>query len=372
MPTRQSMRGSGQVAPRTAAMSSMRTDVPQVTLNRYYPPGTTPPAGGGGVVGGLPVVPAAPTPATTAMRFMPPRVASASVLRQQASLLAQVQAQTQRSFRLTARVQLVARSVTGLLGVLSMIATFRTIQQMGTHGTIFREAEEQVDQVGEYGREMEQWVMDTTDQISLLDAIAIITDADQRKDSQALFDIDSSLTDLYMQLFPKADQFKEWAADLRAREQSCDILANFFKNMVSVPQGPTTAPNADALAMYISLERLSGRMSAAASHFEAADSQLRFYVDYLTTLSGQANDKAWSIVFTRMAVAVAEAERGSALSESIQRERRLNIIHSELENIDLELNQPICRPQYEIDFLEQRRQLLLFERDLLHGSSTRP
>jgi hypothetical protein len=373
MPTRQSMRGPGPVAPRTAAMSSMRTDVPQVTLNRYYPPGTVPPAGGGGGGGGgLPVVPAAPAPSTGTMRFTPPRIASALVLRQQASLLAQMQAQTQRSIRLTARVQLVARGVSGLLSILSTIGTLRTMHQVGTYGTIFHEAEEQVDHVGEYGREMEQWVEETTDQISLLGAIAAITDADEREDSQALFDIDSSLTDLYMQLSPKADQFKEWAADLRAREKALDILADFFGDMVSVPQGPTTAPNAEALAMHISLQRLSGRMGAAAAHFETAEKQLQFYVDYLTTLAGQANDKAWEIVWTHVAVAVAEAERGRALSESMKYERRLNVIYSELEAIDLELNRPICRPQHEIDSLEQRRQVLMFERDLLRESSTSP
>jgi hypothetical protein len=294
------------------------------------------------------------------------------VLRQQASLLAQMQAQTQRSIRITARVQLVARGMTGLLGILSTIGTLRTMQQIGTHGTIFHEAEEQVDQVGQYGREMEQWVVDTTEEIRILGVIAAITDANEREDSQALFDIDSSLSDLYKQLSPKADQFKEWAADLRARDKALDILADFYEKMVYLPQGPTTAPNAEALAMQISLQRLSNRMASAAVHFEAADGHLRFYVDSLTTLSKQANEMAWSINFARMRVAVAEAERGRALSESMQRERRLNAIHSELETIELELNEPSCRPQNEIDSLEQRRQLLTFELELLRGGSTPP
>jgi hypothetical protein len=149
-------------------------------------------------------------------------------------------------------------------------------------------------------------------------------------------------------------------------------MADFYEDLISVPQGISTAPQAEALAMHISLQRLSGRMGAAAAHFETADSQLRFYSDYLATLSGQANDMAWTINRTRMAVAIAEAERGRVLTESMQRERRLNAIHAELETIDLEMNQPICRPQHELDSFEQRRQALIFERNLLHGGSTPP
>lgn len=374
MPTRQAMRGPRQVAPRTAAMSSMRTDVPPVRLAPYTPPGTVPPAGGTTPGGGAAPssVPDAPGRATSTMRFMPPRAATGAMMRQQASLLAQMQAQTQRSIRFTARVRLAARGVTGLLGILSAIGTIRTAQQMATYGTIFHEAEEQVDRVGDFGREMQQWAEDTTAEISLLGAMAIITDAEQRGDSDALFAIDSALTDLYLELSPKADEFREWATDLRARERALDVLADFYGDLVSVPMGPSTAPNAEALAMHQSLTRLSGRMGSAAAHFEAAETQLRFYADYLSSLAGAANDRAWSLVFGQIAVAVAEAERSRELSESIRRERRLNAIHAELEQLDAEINQPICRPQPELDALQQRIQMLSFERDLLRGGSPAP
>jgi hypothetical protein len=216
---------------------------------------------------------------------------------------------------------------------------------------------------------METWVEETTDEISLFGAVGLIADAAEREDSQALFDIDRELTDLYRQLSPKVDQFGDWATDLRARERAADVMADFYEDLMHVPMGISTAPQAEAFAMYRSLERLSGRLGAAAAHYEAAATTLRFYVDYLTGLAAQANDKAWNITWTRVAIAVAEAERGRALSESAQRERRLNAIHVELNAIEMELNRPVCRPPDEIDGLEQRRQMLSFERDLLRGGA---
>lgn len=368
LPTRESVRGGRAVGPRTAAMSSMRTDVPRVTLGRYYPPGTSaPPAPG------APAAPVAPTgTAAGPLRITPPRPAAPSVMRAQAAFVLELEAETRRSIRLTSRINLITRGVTGLLSILGLLSTLRTMQQMYTHGTIFPEAEAQADQVADYAEEMEQWAMDTTDQISLLGAVALISDADERNDAEALFDIDSACTGTYMQLFERADQFGEFATSLRARQHALGVMAGFYERLVSVPMGATTAPNAEALAMYQSLERLEGRVGNAANHFEAAERQIRFYGDFLEQLAGEANDRAWAITWTQIAFAMSQIEREREVTETARRERRLNEIHRELEDIDAELNEPVCRPPDEMDFLRVRRDMLMYERDQLRASTGTP
>ena len=368
VPTRERMSGGGSVAPRTAAMSSMRTDVPPVALTRYQPGGgTTPPTGTGG---GTPPPTAVQPRGSGPIRFVAPAPAPPAAIRAQASAMAALSRQTQRSIRISGRITLATRGVGGLLSVLGMIHTVRTAQQMAAHGTIFADAEAQADRVIAYGSEMQTWAEETTNDVSLLEILAAITSADEREDSTALFDIDSALTDTYLRFYERADEFREMGQDLRARERGLGIMSDFYETLVSVPQGPSTAPNAEAFAMHVSLDRLQGRVGTAAGHFEAADRQMRFYAEALDGYASAANDKAWAIVFTRVAVAVAEAERERELDESIRRERRLNEIHVELEAIDAELNQPVCRPPEETEPLLQRREALLGERALLTTAPT--
>jgi hypothetical protein len=123
--------------------------------------------------------------------------------------------------------------------------------------------------------------------------------------------------------------------------------------------------------MYVSLERLHGRVNTAATHYEAAHRQMRYYEERLREWASTANSRAWSIIFSRVAVAVSEAERERELEATMARERRLNQIHEELEAIEAELNQPVCRPPEETEPLLQRREALLAERALL-GSTPSP
>lgn len=363
VPTRERVGGGGSVAPRTAAMSSMRTDTPPVSLRRYDTGGGVPPPTG--TPG-----PAPPTAIATRggpIRFVAPRAAPPGVLRAQASAMAALSRETQRTIRIAGRVQLALRGVGGLLTILGVIHTVRTAQQMAAHGTVLADAEAQADRVVDYGSEMENWAIETTNGVSQLDILQSITSASEREDVTALFDIDTALTDTYRPFYERADQFLEIATGLRARERALGVMVDFYRQMAQIPQGPSTAPNAEAFAMYISLERLQGRVNTAATHFEAAERQMRYYAERLEGYASTANDRAWALIFSRVAVAVAEAERERALEASIARERRLNEIHAELEAIEAELNQPVCRPPAELEPFLQRREALLGERALLQS-----
>jgi hypothetical protein len=377
VPTRQSMNSSRSVAPRTAAMSSMRTDTPPVTLERFHTSGTAPPgassSGGGGstspppTAGGTTGATGVTGAARGPIRLVGPTPATPSAIRAQASAIATLGRETQRSVRLTGRIRIIGRGVSGLLGVLGTIATLRSMQQMATHGTLFSGAEAQAERIGNQGREMKEWAISTTNNISLLQVMAAITDADERDDGPALFDIDESLTDIIEQFREKHEKIQDYAQNLRAREAALDVLVSFFGDLVSVPMGATTAPNADALAMHVSLQRLSGRVGSAADEFEAAENQLQFYIDYLESLAKAANSRAWAIWWENLSIYFAEMDREKKLNASIRRERRLNEIQIELNDIEAKLNEPVCRlPDY-YDPLLVKRSILQIERDSLRA-----
>ena len=369
LPTRQAMRGSAQVGPRTAAMSSQRTDVPPVSLTRYDPGG-----GGASTPGGAPRTPAPAAPASAAprpagtMRFAPPKPASADAVKARASLMASLKTQTQRSVRLNTRIKVMLTGVSGVMGVLDMISALQSGFKFAAHGTLFPEAEEMVDQVSAYGKEMVQWSNEVSDEISIVSALAAVDDAEARDDSDALFDIDAALTDLYLQLYEKADYLRGVSTDLRAREKGLAVLEDLYAKMKYAPS-ITTASNFEALAMEESLGRLSGQMGNAASHFEEAEGLLRYYADYFTKLSKEANDRAWSINWVRVAVAQREIDRERELGEKLGRERRLNEIHAEIESVEGQLNEPVSRLPEDEANLWQRRDALFRERaELLSGA----
>jgi hypothetical protein len=262
---------------------------------------------------------------------------------------------------------MIGRGVMGLLSILGTIATLRSMQQMATHGTLFSGAEGQADRIGNQGREIKEWAISTTNNISLLQIMAAITDADKRNDGPALFDIDESLSDIIDQFRDKHAIIQDHAKNLRAREPALDVMAGFYKDLVSVPMGATTAPNADALAMYISLQRLSGHVSSAANEFEAAANQLQFYIEYLEGLAKQANSKAWAILWKNLGTYFAEITREQKVNASIRRERRLNEIQSKLDDIEAKLNEPVCRVAGYYDPLLFERSMLQMERDSLRA-----
>jgi len=372
LPTRQAMRGSNQVAPRTAAMSSQRTDVPRVSLTQYGPA-----ARGPSTPGGAPHTPAVPAPAspaprpTGAMRFTWPKPASSEALKARASLIASLKTQTQRSIRMNTRIKVISTGVSGVMGLLDTLSAIESGFKFAVHGTLFPEAEAMVDQVRDYGKEMVQWSNDVSDEISLVAAYAAIDDAERRDDSDTLFDIDSAFTNLSMQLSDKADYLRGVSTDLRAREEGLAIMKDFYGKIKYMPS-MTTASNFEALAMEDSLGRLAGQMGNAAGYFEEAERLVRFYADTFSKLSKEANDRAWSINWERVAIAQREMDRERRLGKTLGRERRLNEIHAELERVGAQLNEPVSRLSEDIDHLFWRRDQLIREREDLLSNAPAP
>jgi hypothetical protein len=257
------------------------------------------------------------------------------------------------------------------MSVLDMLETLKTMQTMYVYGTMFHEVEAQVDAVGNYGREMREWSEEVTDEISLFQIIVAIDEADGRDDRDTLFDISSALDVTAKQLHLHADSFRDTALDLRGREAALDKVVPLYELMIKTPTGASTAPNAQAFAMYESLVRLRGHMGSAAAPFEAADEQLRFYAEGLDGLSMSAHDKAWEINWMNMAIAMKEAGRIQQLDETMNRERRLNELGEMIRQIDAAFESQ-CYTSTVLFQMQLRRAFLVQERDKLTGASSSP
>lgn len=369
LPTRERMGGAGHVSPRTAAMSSMRTDVPSVSLSRYDP-GGSPAPGGSGPPGGPPL--AVPRVQSGPVRLTMARPPNPAMAKQLASALSSLGAQARRSAAFTARLRIYGATVGGLLGVLDMLQTLRTAQQMYTDGTMFPEVERNVAAIDSFAARMHEQVLDAIDAVPILALIVAIADAEEREDPATLFDIDDSLTGVARGFQEQGEILGSYGADMRRRAQALGYLAGLYGKLVQVPMGYSSAPNAQALAMHISLERLEGRVGSVAHRFEESAELCSVQGSNVEGLAEAANDKAWAIQWGRIAVAVSELDRERALDESIRRERRLSQLHAQLEALEGELAEPVCRQPDEILALQLRRDYLRHELEALRTGASAP
>lgn len=371
VPTRERMHGGGQVAPRTAAMSSQRTDVPPVSLRQYDPTGKAPPTGGAPPVS-TPSTPPAKAPRPTGgMRFAPPKPASPDAFKVRASLMAKMSAQAQRGVRLNARIKMISTGMSGVFGFLSTLDAIEAGFTFAQHQTLFPEAEAMLDQINDRGKEMVEWANEVGDEISFLEAFNAINDAEARDDVDALFDLDESFSGVSQQLREKADYFRDFAKDLRARAKVAAIMADYYGALKHWPSYETGS-TFQAFAMEESLKRLNGQFSNAASHFEEAEGVVRYYGDSLSDLSHIANDKGWSITWVRVVVAQAEYDREQRLGTALGRERRLNQVNAQIESVEAQLDEPVSRLPEDSEALWQRRDQLIREREELRGATASP
>jgi hypothetical protein len=372
LPTRPSATTGAPVSPRTAARGSQRMDMPRVTFTRYDPGGGGPPGSSGPV--GAPVSPVgstAPRLGTTpggAPRIVPPQAASPAIVRQRATTMATLARETQRSVQMSSRVSLAVRGFGALMSVLSVLATLRTAQAMATRGTLFGDAEDRAAAVEAEGQALRDWAVEATGSVSLLEATMLVGDARDRGDPTALFELDGALSDIAREFDEKAVALGRMATDLRAREAALRVLANHFGMLVSLPQGPSTAPNAEAFAMHESCQRLAGRMGAAAAPYAEAETQLRYHADWLSGLATQANRAAWANALGRIAALQGEIDRDTLMRERLLRERRMNELAVEVEAIDAQLDAPVCFPEAERGELMQRRAALVAEAENLRAT----
>jgi hypothetical protein len=353
LPTRERAGGGGSVAPRTATMSSQRTDMPAWRLEPYGPTGGGTPGSG---IGGVPppVAPRSQVPA-----------ASPDLVKARTEMFAKMQQQTARNVSFLNRLSTYKLVAGGLFQALDYIGAVSDALKIFAEGTLFPEAQRQADAVVEQAREAKTWAEETTDSISLLQAIVLIDDALERGDAELLADLDAYYGTLAAELRPPAEQFRDLSERIGAHAQAMKLMADFFKRAAGIPQGASTAPNAQQFALYQSLEPLSGRLSTAAEYYGEAAVQIGFFQEYLEDASYQANRGYWAVKFGEMAMAVNELERQRQAAASAQAriDLRLQIAENEARAAE-----PVSRPEEEWQAMWQERERLRQELAALGGS----
>jgi hypothetical protein len=374
LPVRQSMTSSRAVSPRTAAMSAQRTDVPAVSLRQFVPPGQQGPVTPGS--GGGPPISAANLAKTPSIRttILPPKPSAAPMLRQRLAMIAQLRKDTQRSVSFSKRLSFYGKSVSGLLSVLGMLGTISDALSLAAEGTVLGDVQRQANKVESHSRSTEKWAEDTAASISLLTAVAVTADAINRQDDDALFSIDESASDLALELLDHAEKLGDIAGKLSAKSQAMDVMSDFYLTLAKIPQGFGTAPNASAFAMHVSLEKLSGTVGNAASHYKKAQETLQIMGNWLEELAKSANREAWNIIKKRMVTWMAEYDRLKAAKQKagqqVATERRVNQIHAQLSEIDARISSPVCYTPEVVEDLRNQREALLAELAILQGNSS--
>ena len=217
--------------------------------------------------------------------------------------------QTARSAAFASRLQTYVRVGGALLAALEMINTVSDILSMSNSGTVLPEAQRSADQVLAQSNDAQTQAQGTYDSISLITATVQVGDAIDRADSTALFDLSSALGDFGMEVSEQAFRYGELARGLHARSGALHVVSEAYLQLAQVPQGLSTAPQASALEMHLSLQRLSGTLGDAAVRYDAARSRLAFLADFVLGLATRANRTGWAAIFNDIARRMAEMER---------------------------------------------------------------
>ncbi len=341
VPTRERVNGGGSVTPRTATRDTQMVGRPATTL-RHYDPGSqsggSPPPGAGAPNGpsaafrgssGSPNEPTARAsqatprrPATTipqvrsgqlaARPFVPRlpsvRPPSSAIAIQRSAAIGQLQGATLRSSQFATRVSVYSTAASGLLALPAAILSISDAQSMLANGTLLPGVERQADIVAEQAQSRLNWTTETTDQISLLNTVAVLSDALDRRDGETLMELSQQFGDFSDQAGPIAEDFGNLGTQLHQRARALNIAAEMYLDLAHVPTPGTTAGQAHALAMHQSLQRLSGRIRTSAERYSQAATTLRYYDNYLATYAYRANRASWNITWANIAESMTQFE----------------------------------------------------------------
>jgi hypothetical protein len=283
---------------------------------RAGPPRTPPPVGEGGspqsgTARAEGTAPRAQAPAQV-RPAAPIRAATPEMALQRQRLIMTLEQQTRSAAAFTGRLQNYVRVAGGLLSVLEVVSTVSDALSIAANGTVMPDVQRQADQVERHARDAAGRAQETYDSISLLTSVAQVSDAIERQDTAVLFDLSSALGNLALEVSEQAYRYGELRRDLRARSRALRSLSDLYLQLAAVPQGASTAPNAQALAMHISLQRLSGTLGNAANQYDSAFSLLSYLGRYLSELASRANREAWGRFFAEIARMLQELEAQQA------------------------------------------------------------
>ncbi|HSW27459.1 MAG TPA: DUF4157 domain-containing protein [Burkholderiaceae bacterium] len=306
VPLRENVNRPGvAVSPRTASRGAYRTDLaadPRTRVRLVTIDSTELPGGGSGPSGTRPggggAAPARPGAAIAkpAAFGSATRPETSSEIISGQRLVAQLEAEALESRRFAVRVKVYSAVFGAFMEAISILDTINDAMAMQSEGTLLGPSQRQADQVASQAREAKAQAEKMTDDISLLSAVAAVSQAMDRNDEPTLMNLSGALGDLSMPLGEQASKLDDFARSLDARAKGLAIAGSFHKTLAQIPQGLGTAGNAHAFGMYVSLERLSNAVRSGAADYAAAAELLAFYANTLGALAHEANQAAWELI----------------------------------------------------------------------------
>jgi hypothetical protein len=233
----------------------------------------------------------------------PPTVtpASQAIIKEQVALFAELEAETASAVRFASTVRLMSTIAAEAFQALDMLNAVDSILSVAASGTVFPDQQKQAEAIERQGRDAVKWANAAWDALPILVSIAVISDAKQRGDTETLFDIGSKAGDFWMSVDDHAWTFADIGRKARAYSEAQRVMSDVFYKMVEVPQGVTTAPNAQELGIAMSLEKLSGTLASAASSYEEAARLAGETARWADGIATEANHSAWAIIGSELA-----------------------------------------------------------------------
>jgi len=187
------------------------------------------------------------------------------------------------------------------------------------------------DQIAADAEEIRNWaisVQSASEQQDLLLATALIENAISQEDAEALNELDQAYGDFawtLMEATYEESRLRERAARLSRYERALSSASDTFLALAQIPQGATTAPNADQFAIHQSLLLLSGSVGTAARRYREATEALsiaRFRAEFLWGLAYNANQASWALLFRDVAAHQRWYEQSLERTRRFQRHAR--------------------------------------------------
>jgi hypothetical protein len=232
--------------------------------------------------------------------------ATAAEILESENAVAQLKLEAAESVRLSQRIQLYSAAFGALLQALTLLDTISDALKMGTEGTVLGPAQRQAEKIDSQSQEAVHSSESLAESMSLFSAVANVEKAQQTGNTDSLFALSNSLNELSTYLYGSINNFTRLSRELDARARAILVMRDFYERLVSVPMGIDTAANAQAFAMYESLEKLHGAVNSAAQNYATAATNLSTYADWFSGLASQASRTAWQILLARLVKAQAE------------------------------------------------------------------
>lgn len=225
--------------------------------------------------------------------------------------VAELRSELADSVHLSERIQLYSAAFGALLQALTLLDTISEAMKMGTEGTVLGPAQHQAEKIENQSQEAVQSSVTLAESLHLFAGIVQVDKARRTENVDALFALSDSFGELSTSLYNSINTYTRLSAQLDARARALLVMRDFYEKMVSLPMGLDDIQNAQAFAMYESLQKLHGPVNAASQHYAEAATNLSAYADGFRDLASKATEAGQRIVSARMAKALSEKKRAA-------------------------------------------------------------